>query len=114
MSGHSLTRIIHEASTARADKADLTGVLGLRALRRSAPTTSRALGPAGARDLGLLRALATNPHDQSGLKAFLSRRRGEEQANLGGRRRCGRADGRTGMPEHLLHWQADCAEVVCR
>jgi hypothetical protein len=30
----SLTRIIHEASTARVDQADLTGVLGLRTLRR--------------------------------------------------------------------------------
>ena len=30
----SLTRIIHEASTARVDQADLTGVLGLRPLRR--------------------------------------------------------------------------------
>ena len=29
-----LTRIIHEASTARVDQADLTGVLGLRTLRR--------------------------------------------------------------------------------
>src|SRR5207249_10834453 len=58
-----LAWITHEASTARADKADLTGVLGPRALRRSARTTSRALGPAGARDLGLLRALATNPQE---------------------------------------------------
>src|SRR6266571_6831386 len=61
--GLNSARIIHEASTARTDKADLTGVLGPRALRRSAPTTSRALGPAGARDLGLLRALATNPRE---------------------------------------------------
>mgnify|MGYP001589029353 CR=1 FL=1 len=29
-----LTRIIHEASTARVDQADLTGVLGFRPLRR--------------------------------------------------------------------------------
>ena len=57
-----LARIIHEAPTATADLATLTGVLGPRNPRRITGT-SRIFAPAGARDGNHLRGLATDLHD---------------------------------------------------
>ena len=57
-----LARIIHEAPTATADLAALTGVLGSRTLRRTA-STPRVLAPAGARDGNHLHGLATDLHE---------------------------------------------------
>src|SRR5712692_4291839 len=56
----------HRSSAATADLAALTGVLAARTHRRMY-NTSRGLAAAGARQVGHLRGLATNPGEKSGL-----------------------------------------------